>query len=375
MRGKWQYRFRIHGQDVCVTTPLAATERNEKKALKLEIAHRQAIEEGRWGLRPLVPRAFNDAVDDFIRWCQIEYGSKPNTWRRIRTSMASCAAFFGKTMISMIQPGDVERYKVWRLTPRPKSYAVREVTVKHDLDNLSIFFRWAVKQDYSRLNPTKEVKRPSDSAAVRERILTPAEEKRYFSHARGNLARVARLILLQGMRPEEVMGLPKAAVDLERGTLKILSGKTAAAKRTLKLTQEARSILAAQMQTAGLWVFPSPKKLGAHISKLNCPHDRVLERLNPCRLCGVPTRKHPTDKCAEFVRPGAPLYFVLYDLRHTFATRMVEAGVDLVALKDILGHEKITVTMRYVHLSQQRQDNAMTQYDLLNEQMRKEMVQ
>ena len=52
MRGKWQYRFRVHGQDVCVITAWEATERNRKKALQQETAHRQAILEGRWGFRP-----------------------------------------------------------------------------------------------------------------------------------------------------------------------------------------------------------------------------------------------------------------------------------------------------------------------------------
>lgn len=359
MRGKWQYRFRVHGQDVCVTTALEATERNLIKAGQLEAAHRQAIQEGRWGFRPLLPRSFIDAQRDFIAWCQAEYSGREQTWRRIKTSMASCSEFFGKQMISSIHPGDVERYKVWRLTPRrlpsgDEVAAVRDVTVKHDLDNLSIFFQWGVKQNYARQNPLVDVKRPSDSQALRERIVTFAEEKLYFAHARGNLAKVARLILLQGMRPEEVMRIRKEDVDLERGMLRILHGKTAAARRTLKLTEESRSLLAAQMNAEKLqlspWVFPSPRKPGAHIVKLHCAHDRV---------------------CLK-----TAIQFVLYDLRHTFATRMVEAGVDIVALKEILGHENIRITMRYVHPSQAHQDSAMVIYDRLNEERRsKEVIQ
>ncbi len=39
----------------------------------------------------------------------------------------------------------------------------------------------------------------------------------------------------------------------------------------------------------------------------------------------------------------------MYELRHTFATRAVAAGVDLPTLSAMLGHTSITMTMRYVH--------------------------
>lgn len=279
----------------------------------------------------------------------------------------------------MIAPGDIERYKIWRLSPREETWdgkrltipPVRPVTAKHDLDNLSVFFQWAVKADYARHNPLKEVGRPSDRDAVRQRIVSLKEEKLYFAHATGNLVKVARLMLLTGMRPEEVMRIRKDDVDLEKGTLRIEYGKTRSARRVLKLTEEARSLLARQIvESYGPWVFPSPTKPGAHIVKLNGSHDRVLDKLNPCRQCGQRETQHPTKKCPEFILPDPPLLFVLYDLRHTFATRMVEAGVDLVTLKQILGHSDIRVTMRYVHPTQAHQDAAMTMYDKLNEQRR-----
>jgi integrase len=51
--------------------------------------------------------------------------------------------------------------------------------------------------------------------------------------------------------------------------------------------------------------------------------------------------------------------FRLYDLRHTFATRAAEAGVDLVTLASLMGHSRIQMVMRYAHPTEEHQINAI----------------
>lgn len=51
--------------------------------------------------------------------------------------------------------------------------------------------------------------------------------------------------------------------------------------------------------------------------------------------------------------------FRLYDLRHTWATRAAEAGVDIVTLAAMLGHSRLAMVTRYVHPGEQHQAAAM----------------
>ena len=139
------------------------------------------------------------------------------SYRRIATSFASAKQFFGDEAVSLIDEGRVEAYKVWRVN----EHEIRDITLRHDLHALSKFFGYAVKQRWTRENPILNVEIPSDADAVRMHILTPEEEQQYFSRAakHRDLCDLGRLMLNQGMRPEEVTCLRKDDVDLERGQL------------------------------------------------------------------------------------------------------------------------------------------------------------
>ena len=340
--GRWHYRFQVSGREFAGSTGLQAIRRNLNAARTIEAQKRLDAEEG---LEPeqVSGFSFQVAAAEFLTWCHSTcYRSKPSTARRISTSFASLNAFFREHTVEEIRPIEIERYKTWRA-----ENFIKDVTLRNDLNALSLFFKYAKKAGWAASNPLigdDKVKRPSGEDAVRINVVSFDDESKYFAAMRlaggksHNLHDVAKLMLLQGCRPEEVMSLKKASYDATRGELRIEGGKSRAAKRTLYLCGESIEILNRRMkQSDSQWLFPSDRIPGDHIRQLQTKHDSVCQ--------------------------DAGLSFVIYDLRHTFATRFVEAGGDLVTLKDILGHSSLRSVVKYVHPTAQHQREGMKRYE------------
>ncbi len=377
-RGRmWHYRFKAAGKRWSGNTGLAATERNRNAALVKEEAARKAVLEGKGESLRLEIRTFSDAADQFIEWAKGEYHNKPATWKRLRGSVTGLKEFFKNRPLQSISVGQIQDYMAWR-----RGMGIKEVSLRHDLHALSPLFKYGIAHNWCRDNPVTAAnlkshgaKIPSDADAVRIHVLTQAEEMAYFEaclrpperitvkskdHVQvrgGNRVRVsgyeycklatreyrdlhdvARLMLLKGPRPAEVMAARAEHIDLEQGTWFIPKSKSAAGKRTLRLTAEARSIFGGRIVAAPSsgWLFPG-KKTGTHLVDVQNAHQAVLE--------------------------GTGLSFVLYDLRHTFATRFYEQTKDVIALKDVLGHSNLRTIMKYVHISPEHVKAAMKVYE------------
>lgn len=347
--GKWHWRFQVDGRTWSGSTGFAATRQNRPKGEKKEVEARSLVMEGRSPHDRLVVRPFDEAARDFLKWAEGEYREHPNTHRRLATSFASLAAFLGSVPVGAVTEGMLEDFKSAR-----RKNAIKEVTLRHDLYALSKFFQYAIRQRWAARNPVRSLEEmPSDANAIRIHVLTAAEEEVYFKAATGDLRDLGRLMLNQGCRPEELLGLRHSDIDLLKRKLKIQRGKTKAARRTLTLTQESMQIFARRLDNGSEWVFPSPKFPGRPIRRVNSQHDAILYKLNHVKV-GDESKGKP---------PEQQVQFVLYDLRHTFATRLAEKGVDLPSIAALLGHSGFRIVGRYVHPTAQHLEEAMLRYD------------
>jgi integrase len=173
-------------------------------------------------------------------------------------------------------------------------------------------------------------------------VISFDEQRKYLEIATDPLKDVATLILETGIRPEEIFRLTKANVFLDQGYLQVPFGKTKAARRRIPLTTAAKAVLQRRVSMATSdYVFPHRKDHNQPMTTVQRGHEAALAK----------------SKVSKFR---------IYDLRHTWATRAAEAGMDLPTLASLLGHSKLNMVMRYAHPQQGHQAEAVKRLEVFN---------
>ena len=128
------------------------------------------------------------------------------------------------------------------------------------------------------------------------------------------------------MRQDEIFSLKWSEVDLFRKTVTVIRSKNGE-KRTIPMNRKVYELLKRKSKVRHIrsnYVFLS--EAGTKID------DRNLRRA-----------------FYKVLNKAGIKDFRFHDLRHTFATRLVQAGVDLYKVQKLLGHKDITMTQRYSH--------------------------
>ena len=164
-------------------------------------------------------------------------------------------------------------------------------------------------------------------------VLSPEEMLRFLDAAppgRGRL--LLRLAYACGLRVSELMHLRVADIDSSRGVIVVRQGK-GRKDRLVPLSPQMLEELRAYWRghRPRTWLFPGDKP------------DKPLHEGCAQRLCQRLTAQ------LGFTKRVTP-----HTLRHSFATHLLEAGVDLVTLQAILGHNDVQTTAHYLHISTRR---------------------
>lgn len=273
---------------------------------------------------------------------------------------------WGNKQLRDITPMDIEKYR----SDRKKEIKVKAkevdgikidekyispTTINRDIEILRKMFNIAITNGWLVKNPCSSIKKLRQENKL-ERHLLLDEEARLFSACDGDFTYIKDMekrkkiekmygnhfqyvkpilicALQTGMRKEEILSLEWRCVDFEKNIITLLVTKNGK-KREIPISSALKTELEILKEAKlGKYVFTNP---------ITTTRYADLKRAFTT-LCSIADVKG----------------FRFHDLRHSAATRMVASGVDIVTVKEVLGHSEITTTMRYSHSGEAQKVNAV----------------
>jgi len=251
------------------------------------------------------------------RYMEYAKGNK-RSWLRDQQMLKHLAGFCGsERQIGEIVAADIEGYKLHRRKEVSGSTVNRELALLKRMFNLAI--DWDL---YLGSNPVRKVKFFQE-INTGFRVLSKEEEKKFLASATPYIQDIALFALNTGLRIGEILSLKWEGVDLEKGLLTVFAEKTHKI-RPVPINSEARRVLE-------FW---------------------TLGRKNEFVFYNHETGKPFVDLKTGFAlacRKAEIEGVTWHTLRHTFASRLLDRGVDIVTVQQLLGHSTVIVTMRYTH--------------------------
>lgn len=284
--------------------------------------------------RRIPPGPADGRIDAFLEMLAAERGAARNTLDAYRRDLRDASAFLeGRgRKLEAATSAELQAYM-----EQLSANGLSARTAARRLSALRQFFRFLLGEGWRDEDPTAQLESPRQGRRL-PKVLSEAEVDRLLAAARAKqgpegvrLVALLELLYATGLRVSELVGLPYSAVAREPEML-LVRGK-GGRERLVPVLPVARA--AVERYLALLPFSPAPEDslfLGARGGPLDA---RLLRKLmQECRAAlGLPASATP------------------HALRHSFATHLLDAGGDLRAIQELLGHASLASTQIYTAVS------------------------
>jgi integrase len=310
---RWQMGVNVGGRQICKSTHTA----NKSLAKKLLARWETEVFEGRFYLPRSTPPLFEEWADEFLSKV-----AHPNTRRRYTSSVRNLKRAFAGLRLSSLSAEAIERYKEDRLLE-----SVEPATINHDLRVLRRILRLAERRQYIVRNPFVQVEFLKQRDPHPPYILSFEEEERILRVAVPYICVLVVLILETGMRSHrEALGLRWDAIDFVSDIIRVRESKTRAGIRSIPLSSRCKNTLLRWREI-----------IGPELSPFVFPNLRTPNK----------PMKDVRHAWSKALKDAGLDYFWIYNLRHTFASRLSFAGVPDLHVAEMIGHTSTSILQKY----------------------------
>ena len=280
----------------------------------------------------------------FQTYLDIERQASPHTLRNYLSDLHQFVRFASDRLGQAVPctPGQIDASLIRDFLSRLYQQGVGHTTLARKLASLRSFLHFLQQQGYVSDNVAKQVQSPKirrplpnvlpidQVFALLDTPLTPSTALSLRDQA------LLELLYASGIRVSELVALDMQDVDLHSGTLRVQGkgrrerqvffGKTAA--QALRAYLEERPSVPQGQETPALFVNHRGGRLSTRGVQL------LIKK--HCQRTGLPARTSP------------------HTMRHAFATHLLDNGADLRAIQELLGHQQLSTTQKYTHVSTDR---------------------
>lgn len=300
---------------------------NLKQAEAILTKRKADVLEGKVPVRFTKRYTFQELSKEYLDWA-----TRQKSYKDKRNRLGQLLKVFGNLPLEMFTTMRVEQYQSERLK------VIKPASVNRLLSLLKHTFTKAVEWNMVSEEALKRIRKVKQLPENNRRLryLNPEECQALIESCVPHLKPIVITALNTGMRLGEILNLKWEQVDLRNGF--ILLDKTK--------NNERREIPINATLTEVLEAMPhSVESLYVFVNRDGNPYKGVK-----------------TSFATALKRTGIQ-DFKFHDLRHTFASCLVMGGVDIITVKELLGHKSLTMTLRYAHLAPSHQVKALRVLD------------
>lgn len=296
-----------------------------------------------------------DLLKQFLEFLRLNRNMSPHTLRAYDSDLSQYLEFLTRHLkkpASAIQPREIDPQAVRAFLDSLHRRGSSRASVARRVSSLRAFGRWLVREGHLDADPAALVGAPK----VEQKLPTHLDMKEVVGMIESAdtstpLGRRDRAILelfyASGLRLSELVGLDLEDVNLS-GRVARVAGKGGKERIVPFNNSAAKAIKAYLKDRAGDAALQGPRERGRPATGSRQPAtDPLFLNYQGTRLStrGVDriVRKYAREAATRLgVSPHA--------LRHSFATHLLQAGADLRAIQELLGHSRLSTTQRYTHL-------------------------
>lgn len=274
-------------------------------------------------------------VEDFLKYLEVEKNYSIKTIESYRNDLIEVFEYLNMDFLSL-REDDIMKYLNFLNSKKDK-----RSTISRKISSLKSFYKYLNKKKIINNNPVEFILYPKKERKLPNYIEYNELESLLKSSLEGSYklrsTLIIELLYATGIRVSELVNIKVSDIDFNSNSIKVF-GK-GSKERIVYFGEYASSAINNYIKSEeykkynSVWLFPSTK--GTHLTtrSIELTIDKIMKNVE------IKSKVSP------------------HTLRHTFATHMLNSGCDIKVVQELLGHENLTTTEVYTHITNEELRN------------------